>query len=187
VRAPLNPTVITRCVSFIAQPGVYAIEAIATLGGGQAVKQTARECRNRRVDQTWPAYRLGAVRSSVGRSLAHKDEGYAAVDALVALVIISLAVTLSLIGLRHAREVADRGAEVRQAHALLAFLLAEPETSSFPMEGENVRFTWTVKREPTDATRPVAICRRTATLHSKISSHDYDVVTLEPCVPEESL
>lgn len=127
---------------------------------------------------------LGRPRS--GRWPDGDEAGYALADALVAVLILSMTLVLSLRALGQAREAADVAWEVRRAQALLAHLMEAAPHRYAPSAGESDGFTWTVETAITGAERPIEVCRRAVSVHSARSGRDYAAATLETCPLEPS-
>lgn len=108
-------------------------------------------------------------------------DGFAAVDALAALSIISVSTIAGLAVVQQAEKVAGRAAEVRRAHTLMDFLLAAAPRSFESASGAEDEFSWRVETAPVGADRPVAICRRAIVVQSLASGRVYDTATLETC------
>jgi hypothetical protein len=119
------------------------------------------------------------------RARCEAEEGYAAVDALVALMLIAAALAAAFPALAQAARVADSAREVRSAKAFLAHLLEASPATLQVQTGETSEFRWRVAMEPTGAERPVAICRQAAQLVHRESGRRYVAATLEACPAEE--
>lgn len=83
----------------------------------------------------------------------HQDgrAGFAAVDALVALVILSSALGLSLAATQSARKVAAQAARIRQAEALCRYLLAADRGVVGVTTGRSSGLNWRLEIKPTPA------------------------------------
>lgn len=112
------------------------------------------------------------------------DPGYALTDALVAMLILSLALVLSLRALGQAREVAEVAWEVRRADSLIAHLIEAAPHSYETSTGANDGFRWTVETAITGAERPIEVCRRAVGLTNLRSGRAYAAATLETCPVE---
>ena len=123
-------------------------------------------------------------RVGAARTRGHSDErGYAAVDALVALTIISLTVILSLSAFQQAGRAARAAAEVQAAKLLLARLAdAEPKALD-GSSGRTPAFDWVVQTQPTGAQALVEVCRRAVDLVSRDGRRRYALTTLVTCPP----
>lgn len=109
------------------------------------------------------------------------DGGYAAVDALVALLILSSTLIMSFQALQQAGRTANAAGEARRAQTLLVYLLETSPRVLEPREGEVEGFSWRVEMDATGAERPIEVCRRSATLHARTSGRTYAAATLETC------
>lgn len=133
-------------------------------------------------DQTrWPGH---AWLAHVARGPRRPAEaGYAAVDALVALTILSLGLILGLSGLSQARNAGELASETRRAELLITHLMQSGPRRFEAAEGESGGFAWSLETTPIGAERPIALCRRAVALKSA-SERSFQAVTLESC-PEK--
>lgn len=106
------------------------------------------------------------------------------VDAMVALMILSLAAILSFRAIETARHAATSAWEVRRAQALMSHLMDTGPRTYTPAAGERDGFRWRLETTITAADRPVEICRRTVGLVHLRTRRTYDAATLETCPPE---
>jgi len=111
------------------------------------------------------------------------ENGYASIDALVALMILSLAVILSMTALQQARQAANAALEVREAGILLSRLLESGPRSMEPASGQAQGFAWALNTTPTGSERPIEVCRRQALVTSAASGRSYAAATQETCPP----
>lgn len=117
---------------------------------------------------------------------AAASSGYAAVDALVALIILSLTVILSLGAFQTAARAARMAAEAEAAGALLAWL-GDSEPKAFEgSAGTTPGFEWTVQTQPTASSALIDVCRRAVDLVGRRSGRHYGVVTLVTCPPRSN-
>lgn len=112
------------------------------------------------------------------------ERGYAVVDAMVALMILSVAAILSFRAVETARQAAASAWEVRRAQALLSHLMDTGPRTYTPSAGERDGFRWRLETSITAADRPVEICRRTVSLSHLRTRRTYDAATLETCPSE---
>jgi hypothetical protein len=113
-------------------------------------------------------------------------EGFAAVDALVALTVLALTISLSLQSLETARRLAARTVEIRQASALLQYLVDAGAREPGDRTGVQDRLRWrlVVAVEPDNSQAPaLKLCRRTATVTDAGSRRTYRLESLEFCTP----
>jgi len=110
-----------------------------------------------------------------------REDGFALTDALVAMLILSMTLVLSLTALGKARDVADVAWETRRAQSLLSHLIETAPHSFEPGAGVSDAFTWAVETTTTGADRPVAVCRRAVSLENRLSRRTYQAATLEAC------
>jgi len=129
------------------------------------------------------ARRVAAFRSLVAKGAASRDSGYAAIDAMVGLMIFSLAIILSMTALQQARRTTAAALEVRQAQTLLSALLERGPRSWDRTTGEMGGFSWQLQTTPTGSERPVVVCRRAALVISIASGRNYAAATQETCPP----
>lgn len=109
------------------------------------------------------------------------ERGYALTDALVAMLILSMAIVLSLDVLQQARAAADAAWEVRRADSLMAHLIEAAPHRYASSAGESDGFRWSVETTVTGAERPVEVCRRAVALRNRTSGRRYAAATLETC------
>jgi hypothetical protein len=112
------------------------------------------------------------------------DDGYVAVDAMVALLIISLATVLSLRAAESAHQAASIADEMRRARALMMGLLESGPRSFTPSGGVSLGFSWNLVTQTTGLDRPIPVCRRAVTLLSQSSGRAFSASTYEPCPVE---
>jgi hypothetical protein len=138
------------------------------------------------------AYAVGAslwqVRQGLGwrRQPPAASEGYAAVDALVALTILAATVVFSLAALHSGRRVADSALEARAATELLRQLLDQPPFSG-QKSGQDRLFTWQViTQPPVLAVGAAALCRRDAKVAARRTSRRYALSSASICPADAS-
>jgi Tfp pilus assembly protein PilV len=112
---------------------------------------------------------------------AHDDAGYALIDALVALLILSLALVFALRATGQARRTIDQANEIRRARVLIQQLLETGPRSFQDAAGETDAFAWTVETRTTGADQPVAVCHRIVRLTSVATRRVFSASTLETC------
>lgn len=125
----------------------------------------------------------GAETAQVCHSDGRDASGFASVDALVALALISTTLIFTFEVLQQARAAADQAWEARQAQTLLADLLERPLDLSATLAGVQEGFRWTLETQPMGAERPVEICRHAARLVHSRSARTYQASTLDACPP----
>lgn len=113
------------------------------------------------------------------------DDGFVAVDAMVALLIISLATILSLQAVRVAHQAASTAREYSRANVLLAYILDAGPRSFAPTTGVTDGFSWQLVTQTTGFDRPIAVCRRALTMRANGTGRAFQASTLEAC-PAES-
>jgi len=125
---------------------------------------------------------LARVFARIGWVARPADEaGFALTDALVAMLILSMTLVLSLSALGQARDVAEVAWETRRAQSLLSHLIESAPHRFEASAGSSDGFTWAVETTTTGADRPVAVCRRAVTLENRLSGRSYQAATLEAC------
>jgi hypothetical protein len=96
---------------------------------------------------------------------ADGQDGYAAVDALVALMILASTLVAALSATHGSRLVADAALELRQANELSAYLLETSPRTPGETSGEAEGFAWTRQvSEPVATFGAGAICERRVAL-----------------------
>ncbi|MGA0601539.1 hypothetical protein ACO2Q3_12620 [Caulobacter sp. KR2-114] len=117
-------------------------------------------------------------------SRAKADGGFAAVDALTALTILTLTIGLSLSAAVTARRAAEKAQEAREASVLLRYLMETSPNQLGSRDGRSGAFTWRVSETPAlapGANPALKLCRRSATLSATPSGRTYTVATQLPC------
>lgn len=106
---------------------------------------------------------------------------------MVALLIISTTIVLTLHALGTARRAAMAADEVQRAHTLLNHLMLSAPRQYEAANGQTDGFAWTVETTPTGAEAPVEVCRRFVRAVHPTSKRVYAFSTLETCpAPEEA-
>ena len=111
------------------------------------------------------------------------DEGFVAVDAMVALTILATVVTLALGAARTSLRLAAAAAETRQAEGELRYLLDVAPRTPGGNSGQGAGFNWQVVNQPSGGMRSLQVCERTATVRSLSSGRTYALTTAEACLP----
>lgn len=125
---------------------------------------------------------FGRKTTEVGSAQAvSRQSGYVLTDALVAMLILSLSLMMSLSALGRAREVADVASEVRRAQVLMVHLMETAPRRYGSVAGLSDEFAWSVETVVTGAERPIEICRRALTLKNARSGRTYAAATQEVC------
>ncbi len=134
---------------------------------------------------------MGGVSGSwigVGRKARQRprqdDWGFAAVDALVALTLLSMTIGLSLVGAQTAQRAAATAQEARRAASLLRALMDDAPAGLAERQGSDAAFAWRYAATPlTDqgAAPPLRLCRRIAEAASLKDGRRYRLETLAPC------
>lgn len=120
--------------------------------------------------------------SVVRRARKHGGaEGYALADALVALLVLSVSLVLSLRALAQARETTELAWELRRAEARLSHLLDAVPRRLAASAGEGGGFGWSLEMQPVGAEQPISLCRRAATITSAESGRTFTAATRETC------
>lgn len=113
------------------------------------------------------------------------EDGFAAVDALTALVILSTTITLSIGALSVARRAERAASEAATARSTLQFLLAEPVRTVGMYSGSNLAFDWTLQVDAEGAaSAPVRVCVQRLSARSRASGKTYGIESRRPCAPQ---
>lgn len=121
------------------------------------------------------------------RRLANGTAGFAAVDALVALVILSSALGLSLVATQSARKVAAQAARTRQAEALCRYLLAANAGVIGVTAGRSSGLDWRLEVKPvsTDPQVPESwLCDASAAVRAQDGGQTFAMSTTAACAAE---
>ena len=115
------------------------------------------------------------------------ENGFAAVDAMVALVILSTTIILSLGAVEIGRKASVKALETRKAGALLQGLLETSPGQIGALSGTANGFDWRVVTTPAKenaATNPTKLCDRVAQALSRASGRRYVFTTTDVCALE---
>ncbi|WP_310542642.1 hypothetical protein [Phenylobacterium sp.] len=100
---------------------------------------------------------------------------------MIALMLLSTAIIMSLIVMEQARRVTVLATEVRRAQSLMTMLLETPPEALEDLSGQATGFTWRLQTRPTGAERPIEICRRSVDLVSASGGRAYQAATQVTC------
>jgi hypothetical protein len=116
------------------------------------------------------------------------SDGYAAVDAMVALVILAMTITFALGAAQAARRAAVVAEETRRAVQLLRYLVDEAPLTTTIQSGVANGFTWRVQTRPqSDAGVPgLVLCDRLAEIVSNTSRRRFHLEGAAICPPPPS-
>jgi hypothetical protein len=119
---------------------------------------------------------------SAASSKGSDAEGFAAVDALVALTLIATTLALAIVATQTAQRTSLKALELRRADTLLKYLLLARPHALGVQQGNTDGFVWTVTTAPSHiaASNP-AICTRTASTRAVTSGRAYRMATSESC------
>ncbi len=112
------------------------------------------------------------------------SDGFAAIDALVALMILATTIVLALGAAETARRASARASETRHAVALLRGLLATAPHHLGSAGGRLAGFDWRIETRVAVVATPVAsvrVCERQADARSVTSKRRYALSTTELC------
>ncbi len=110
------------------------------------------------------------------------EAGYAAIDALVALMILASVLVCSVSATHGSRTAADAALELRKANELVGYLLETSPTTPGETTGEADGFTWTrVVADPVDTFGPSAICERQVVLTGVRDKRRFEARTNAVC------
>ena len=115
------------------------------------------------------------------------DSGFAAVDALVALMILTISIVLCLRAVETARHAAIAADEARHATQLLAGLLDAAPRKAGGLAGRSPTFSWTVEVTHAEAGMGVSgasLCGRLAKAVSLNTRRVYTLSTTDVCPRE---
>jgi hypothetical protein len=118
-----------------------------------------------------------------------RDAGFAAVDALVALMILAATITLSLRAVETARRAALGADEMRQATQMLRGLLDTPVAPPGALAGQTPVFLWRVETRAGAAIPGAAgatICARAASVTSRRDGRRFALDGAEICPPDRT-
>ena len=127
---------------------------------------------------------MGVFRRGGGsrsRTANDGDAGFAAVDALVALTILSSTLILALQALTVTHRAAAAALETRKANALMASLMVEARKATGLSSGETGALRWQVRLEPSEVS---GICSRSVNVEGLRSRRRFALATREPCPAE---
>jgi len=107
--------------------------------------------------------------------------GYLSVDAMVALLIVSMSIILGLQAIRSSHQVSTIAAEYKSAQILMAYLIDTGPRSYSETTGVIDGFAWSLVTQPTGLDRPIAVCRRALSMRAEHSGRAYQASTREIC------
>lgn len=116
------------------------------------------------------------------RALDAGSDGYAAVDAIVALTILATTLALAVGAAASARRAAQVAVEVQGATTLLRRLVDSPVSAE--EAGRVPMFDWRVSVEPMPGAWPdaaIQLCRRTAEARARRSGRRYHFASIVAC------
>ena len=124
-------------------------------------------------------------RASAPHPSQSAQDGFAAVDAMVALTILASTVVLCLAAVQGAGRINAAAAETHRAEGELRYLLDVSPRAVGAVSGQDGGFSWRVRTEPERESRQgtAQICARTATARSQTSGRTYTLATAEVCLP----
>lgn len=113
-----------------------------------------------------------------------RKAGFALIDALVAVTILSLSLALVLKAADMGRRLSDASAERRSAATILKEVSLVPMTRLGTIEGERDGFSWELKFSRSDQvgrTLNYELCARQAVISSGRSGREWTIASLQPC------
>jgi hypothetical protein len=115
-----------------------------------------------------------------------RDEaGFAAVDALTALVILSTTIALSIGALSSARKIQQAASETSAARAALQLLVVEASRPPGDYSGVSGQFDWTIHvSELAGPSTSLKLCQQAASIRPRTGHRRYDLETQRPCPPD---
>lgn len=114
--------------------------------------------------------------------------GFAAVDALVALTILTSTIALTLGATQVARRAATSALETRRADDLLQYVLLSSPRRVGSLTGQAEGFDWRLETQISAISAGAAappICTRAAEARASRSGRRYHLATAEICAPDE--
>lgn len=116
---------------------------------------------------------------------ARGQDGFAAVDALVAVTILSSSLALSLMATQVGARASRSAAETRDAELLLRERLESTAGQTGVWSGRHLGLDWRVEAQAPDigSARRAAPCVRTA-LAKAAGGRTYRITTVDTCLPE---
>ncbi|MBS0297122.1 MAG: hypothetical protein JSR45_12490 [Proteobacteria bacterium] len=140
------------------------------------------------------SWRGGALRRALQprRCIPARDEaGFVAVDALVALAILSATVALSIRTADTARRTASLAVETREAQAVLEQVLESPVRSPGSISGRSGAFDWKLVISPlplaTGSSQADRLCQRTVEVRRGDDARMFRASTVRACPPQEGV
>ena len=117
---------------------------------------------------------------------AEGQAGFAAVDALVAVTILSLSLALSLTAAQAGVRASRTAAETRDAELILRDRLERTAGRAGVWTGQDQGVTWRVETHPADDTRvgQTGPCVRVASAKAMRTGRVYRIATVDTCPPE---
>jgi hypothetical protein len=113
------------------------------------------------------------------------EAGYAAVDALVALMIFASTLVCAVSATHGSRMAADAALDFRKANELSAYLLETSPATPGETSGETDGFAWTrTVMQPVDTFGPGAICEHRVALTALRDKHKFSAKTNAVCPAE---
>jgi hypothetical protein len=124
-----------------------------------------------------------ALRCQLRAWATRTSEGVAAIDALVALAILSATIIMSLKSVETARQAAALAVETRQADLELRRMLDQPIMSVGMSSGRTALFDWRSAAIPTEASSNPAVrtCRRKIELVDRTDGRRFRAASLSLC------
>jgi len=134
------------------------------------------------VGDTGISRRKPAAAAGRAAGVVARDDGFALVDAMTALLILSITLGLAFQAGRTALQAARATAEIEDARAMLDDLMQARFDGD--VSGLSARLAWRVNSEKVSTQGPFALCRRTAEVRARRDQRRFSAETLEPCRSE---
>jgi hypothetical protein len=112
------------------------------------------------------------------------SRGYAALEALMAMLLLSLSLSFGLAAYGQARRAADAALEIDRARGLIDDLLAGDADRLGAESGVSGRFSWTRDLQKTASGGLVEICRRSVSVVNARTGRRYAMARLQACPVE---
>jgi hypothetical protein len=141
------------------------------------------QSRLRRSARLVTVVRASPAHQAGGREKPRRDSGFAAVDAVVALMVLATTLTLVLENAETAKRLASAADESQRARLLGAYLLETPPIRAGVATGQSSGFAWTLDTVASQVAslQQIQLCKRTARLTAATSGRQYAMVTARIC------
>lgn len=111
------------------------------------------------------------------------ESGFAAVDALVALVILATTITLAIGAVTTGRRASSLAGETRAADGLMTALLNDAVRQPGSYRGQTRRFDWRLRVAVLPAEPPLRLCRSTVEVRGRTTRRRFVLAGDDFCPP----